>query len=163
LAWMTTKATPFGVLIARRQFAELDQLFFKALKQSMAILLLGITALMGSLILVVNYFPSYRSRILPLPYFGIMLLTTACSHIVVSSAYYLRAHKKEPFLFFWVGIAFVSGISLLWLAKKWGTPGVVLGYFACSGILRMLAAIYVFFQKRREWHAVNPNIPILQV
>jgi hypothetical protein len=158
LAWMSTKAAPFGVLIARRRFAELDQLFFRALKQSTAILLAGITFLMGALVVLFHFFPAFKGRVLPLPYFGIILLTTGCSHIVVSSAYYLRAHKKEPFLFFWVAIALISGLSLLWLARVWGTPGVVFGYFICSGVLRMFAAIYVFFKKRREWHVEIPLI-----
>ena len=152
LAWMSTKAAPFGVLIARREFKELDRLFFRALKQSTVILLIGISLLMGLLIVFFIHFPMYRSRVLPLPYFGIVLLTTMCSHIVVSSAYYLRAHKKEPFLVFFVAIAITSGLSLLWLARVWGTPGVVLGYFCCSGLLRMVVAVYVFIRKRRQWH-----------
>jgi O-antigen/teichoic acid export membrane protein len=72
---------------------------------------------------------------------------------VVSTAYYLRAHKKEPFLYFWVSIAITSVLSMLWLAKHTGTGGVVIGYFICSGVLRVIAAVYVFVTKRREWHA----------
>jgi len=152
LTWMSTKASPFGALIARREFAELDKLFFRALIQSSAILLGGIASLMLLYPVLFYFFPKYQSRILPLPYFGIVLLTTACSHIVVSAAYYLRAHKKEPFLFFWVAIAIISGLSLLVLVRIWGTLGVVLGYFFCSGLLRMVSAIYLFRKKRLEWH-----------
>ena len=41
MAWMTTKASPFGVLVAKRQWKVLDAVFFKTLKQSVLILLAG--------------------------------------------------------------------------------------------------------------------------
>ena len=37
LAWMSTKAAPFGSLVARRDFDALDTLFFRTLRQSLAI------------------------------------------------------------------------------------------------------------------------------
>ena len=36
LAWTSTKSTPFGSMIARRAFAELDRLFRRAQAQSLA-------------------------------------------------------------------------------------------------------------------------------
>lgn len=158
LSWMTTKAAPFGSLIARRQFEELDRIFFRALKQSTVILLAGVATLLASLPVLFHFFPRFQSRLLELPLFTVVLLTTVCSHVVVSEAYYLRAHKKEPFLFFWVAIALISGGSLLWLAKWWGIAGVVAGYFFCSGLLRILAAHYVFCTKKKEWHSDSQTL-----
>ena len=31
LAWMNTKSSPFGALVAQRKFDELDRLFFRTL------------------------------------------------------------------------------------------------------------------------------------
>lgn len=33
-AWINTKASPFGAMIARRDFVTLDKIFFKTIKQS---------------------------------------------------------------------------------------------------------------------------------
>ena len=37
LAWMTTKAAPFGSLIAKKDTPELDRMFFRSLRQSIAL------------------------------------------------------------------------------------------------------------------------------
>ena len=41
IAWMNTKASPFGALVARREYEQLDHLFFRTLKQSTALLIFG--------------------------------------------------------------------------------------------------------------------------
>jgi hypothetical protein len=41
IAWINTKAAPFGAMIARREYASLDQLFFRSLWQSLSLALLG--------------------------------------------------------------------------------------------------------------------------
>jgi hypothetical protein len=151
LAWMTTKAAPFGVLVAKRQFKELDALFFRALKQSTVILMMAVTAIIVSLPLAFHFYPAFRNRIIPMQYFGVVLLTTACTHVVVSEAYYLRAFKREPFLASWIAIATISVSSIMGLAKYWGIPGVVIGYFICTGLLRLTTATQIFIKKRREW------------
>ena len=38
LTWMNTKGGPFGTLVARRDIAGLDRLFFRTLWQSLALL-----------------------------------------------------------------------------------------------------------------------------
>ncbi|MGA8731044.1 MAG: hypothetical protein WB608_19970, partial [Terracidiphilus sp.] len=37
LAWMTTKAAPFGSMIARKEIGKLDSLFFRSLRQSLSL------------------------------------------------------------------------------------------------------------------------------
>jgi hypothetical protein len=164
LAWMTTKAAPFGALIAKKDYAALDSLFFRALTQSTVILLAGIIALLGVLPVLFSWFPRFHNRVLSLPYVGILLLATVCNHVTVGQAYYLRAHKKEPFLFFWVFLAAASGTLLVLFAKRWGLDGVVWAYFLCAGLLRVSAATHIFLKKRREWHAEvpRPNLELIE-
>ena len=152
LAWITTKAAPFGALIAGRRFAELDAVFFRALRQS-AVLLAGAGAFLLVLLgVLIRRFPAVGARVVPLPLFALLLLTLLCTHFVVAQAYYLRAHKKEPFLWFWVAIAGLAALSMTLLARRWGMTGITVAYFTCAGVLRGGAATYVFFRKRREWH-----------
>lgn len=159
LAWMTTKASPFGALVALRKYAELDRLFFRALWQSTALLLLALGALLGGLPLIFHFYPRLAARVLPLPLLALLLLTLICTHLVVSEAYYLRAHKKEPFALFWVLIALISIGSMAAFASYWGALGITLSYFLCGGVLRLIAATYLLVKKRREWHTAAPPIP----
>jgi hypothetical protein len=153
LSWVTTKAAPFGSLIARREYEKLDSIFFRALRQSSVLLLSLAIAFSAALPVVFRLFPHFRDRVLPQPYFAFVLLTAICSHIVTSAAYYLRSHRKEPFLFFWVAIAILSTVGVSLAAKFSTVSSVVLVYFFCSGILRVIAGTYLFFKKRAEWHA----------
>lgn len=153
LSWMTTKAAPFGTLVAKRQYPELDRLFGRTLKQSTIILLGTILVVLVGLAFIGNVMPAFPARILPLTLFAILLLTILCSHIVVGEAYYLRAHKREPLVYFWIIIAIISVAITIWTGKKWGAAGVTISYFLIGGLLRLIAATYVFFKKRKQWHA----------
>lgn len=164
LAWLSTKAAPFGTLVANCDFAQLDRLFARTLYQSTAILVGSDFLLLGALALLARILPSFSARILPIPVFVFILLTVLCTHIVTGEAYYLRAHKREPLVPFWIIIAVLSVATTLWTAKRWGTAGVTIGYFVLGGIMRLSAGTFVFFSKRREWHSdsleVEPSLKL---
>ncbi len=155
LAWLSTKAAPFGTLVANRHFAQLDRLFARTLYQSTAILLAGDCLLLGALALLARIMPGFSARILPIPVFLLILLTVLCTHIVTGEAYYLRAHKREPLVPFWLVIAVLSVVTTLWTGKRWGAAGVTIGYFVLGGITRLSAATSVFFVKKKEWHSIH--------
>src|ERR1700722_17386449 len=98
LAWMTTKAAPFGSLIAKKDTPQLDRMFFRSLRQSIG-LFVGAEAmgLLGGRA-APYILPKISSRIEGWPIFMLLLLTALSSHVVQSEAIYLRAHKVEPFL-----------------------------------------------------------------
>ncbi|HEY7302688.1 MAG TPA: hypothetical protein VH601_01130 [Bryobacteraceae bacterium] len=152
LSWMTTKAAPFGTLVAQRDFSELDRLFGRTLRQSTVILSGGILLVLGGLSVIGNILPAFPARILPLSLFALLLLTILCNHVVVGEAYYLRAHKREPLVYFWIVIAIISVAMTVWTGKYWGAAGVTISYFLVGGPLRLSAATYVFLKKRKEWH-----------
>lgn len=152
LSWMTTKAAPFGTLVARRQFAHLDRLFVRTLTQSSVILFATILLVLGGLLVIGKIMPAFPARVLSLSVIALMLLTIFCNHVVNAEAYYLRAHKREPLVYFWIAIALVSVGITVWSAKHWGAAGVAVAYFLIGGLLRLAAATYVFARKRSEWH-----------
>jgi hypothetical protein len=48
VSWVTTKSAPFGTLIARKEYSQLDRTFFQALRQAFAVSLAGaLTAWLG--------------------------------------------------------------------------------------------------------------------
>ena len=42
ISWINTKAAPFGALVARKEYTELDHIFFRALWQSLGVCIAGI-------------------------------------------------------------------------------------------------------------------------
>lgn len=158
LAWMTTKAAPFGKLVARGEIRELDRLFFRTLWQSLAVLTLTAIALFAGLVAAERFFPALALRILRPPVFALLLLTALGSHVVQSEALYLRAHKCEPFLIQSVLLAILSVASTILCARLWGASAVAVGYFACLGVLGVTSGTYIFQKKRRAWRRDALNV-----
>ncbi len=152
IAWMNTKASPFGALIARKEFETLDRLFFRTLWQSALLLIAGAVVLLLGLGFVTMRFPHLAARVLPLPVFGLLLATLFCNHFVFSEAIYLRAHKREPFLPVSIAVGVLTACSTVFLGKLWGATGVTLGYFCITIIIGLGFGTYIFITKRRQWH-----------
>jgi hypothetical protein len=154
-SWMNTKSSPFGVLVARREYGTLDSLFFRTLWQSALLLAAGTVVLILGLGVVTQRFPHLAARVLPLPVFALLLATIFCNHFVFSEAFYLRAHKREPFLPLSIGVGVLTACSTLVLGKVWGASGVTLGYFFTSGVFGLTYGTYIFTTKRRQWHKTS--------
>jgi O-antigen/teichoic acid export membrane protein len=151
LAWMSTKAAPFGTLVARRETAQLDHLFFRTLRQSLTLFVCGALVLLSIAIVLPDVLPGIGRRITPWPVFLLLLLTAASSHIVQSLALYLRAHKVEPFLLQSIVVASANAGLVLLMAKPYGTLGVSLAYFAVLGVAGLISASLIFARMRHRW------------
>jgi hypothetical protein len=156
-AWINTKASPFGNMIARRDFAALDHTFFRTLVQSGALLLFGEAVILSGLFFAEPHFPHLALRMLPIPLFALLMFTLFLSHIAASEAAYLRAHKQEPFLILSVLVGIFTGISTLVNGKMWGASGVVIGFFFCGGLFYLCGGTYIFLRFRRMWHSGVPG------
>ncbi|HXE58508.1 MAG TPA: hypothetical protein VNK43_10960, partial [Gemmatimonadales bacterium] len=113
LAWVQTKAPAFGVLVARRQFAELDRLFFPALAKSAVVVLASCLVVLAVTARLAATGHPLAARILPPIPLVLLLATAVVLHVIYAEAVYLRAHKAEPF----VAVAVVA--SLLTGSASW--------------------------------------------
>lgn len=151
LAWMTTKAAPFGSLIAKKETPELDRLFFRALRQSFWLFAGGAMLVMLGVLIAPSLVPKISRRIEDWPVFLLLMLTALSSHVVQSEAIYLRAHKCEPFLIQSIVIALCTAGSVVIFAKTSGALGVSLAYFVVLGVAGVISATAIFRTKRSQW------------
>lgn len=152
MAWMSTKASPFGSMVARNEIGALDRLFFQTLRQSTLLLASGATAFFLALVVGAYMFPQVAGRVLPPWAFALLLLTTLMNHITFCQALYLRAHKREPFLKQALLVAALLTVSTFLLGRTYGANAVTVGYFVIAGVLGLGLATCIFTSKRREWH-----------
>src|SRR5258707_13919512 len=82
LAWMTTKAAPFGSLIAKKNTLDLDKLFFRALRQSLSLFVAGALLILAGVLIAPYVLPRLTQRIESWPIFLLLLLTALSSHVV---------------------------------------------------------------------------------
>jgi hypothetical protein len=151
-AWVNTKASPFGGMIARREYASLDRIFFRALIQSASLLFVAQSGILLLFLILQSYYPRLTSRVLPMPIFALVLITTFCSHILFCEAAYLRAHKREPFLVLSIMVASLTAATTLVAGKLWGSTGITIGYLLWGGIFYLGYGTVVFIKCRRAWH-----------
>jgi hypothetical protein len=161
LAWMNTKASPFGTLIARRRFDELDRVFFRTMKQSVGLLVMTSCAVFGAFLASTYLVPKLAGRVLPPWALALLLITAVMNHIGFCEAVYLRAHKAEPFLVSGLVLSILMGTGTYFLAKYGSVSAVVVWYFVTLGILSPVIATSIFQQKRKLWHA-KAALPPLQ-
>ena len=154
LAWVTTKAAPFGTLVARRDFAALDRLFFPCLWQSWGLVAVGCASVWLLAVSLRMEHMAVGSRFLdPLP-LGLLAATAVVNHGIIAQAIYLRSHKQEPFLAISIVMAVLVGASSLLVTNRFGALGMMTGYFFVS--LAMLAwATWLFGTKREQWHSAS--------
>lgn len=153
MSWINTKAAPLGNLIARKQFAMLDHVFFRALLQSLTVCLAGASVIYaGCLYLNWKHIP-FAHRLLSPNLIGLLLLGAMLDTAIFSEALYLRAHKHEKFL----GISILSAVlisaSTLICGRYIGAGGIVIGTLVIGIFAGLPLGTYTFLKYRRIWHA----------
>lgn len=149
LAWISTKATPFGQMIARGDFAGLDRSFFKAFRQSASLLALLALAAMAFMMAIQQLYPKLAARLVSPIAFALLLLTMMSSFSMQSFAIYLRSFKREPFLWLYLITAFLSVGLVVLTAHRWGDLGAAASYFLSTGVIGLTAAVILFQRYRR--------------
>lgn len=153
-AWINTKMSPFGVLIARRDWKALDDLFFPTMWRSIALFIAGSIAFWLTVWELRRIGHSLAQRLLePLP-LAFLIGATLAAHATGALSAYLRAHKREPFLYLSVAMAFLMATSTYFLGKYFGALGMSIGYFVISTATFVLAT-WIFVRSRQLWHGVE--------
>lgn len=157
IAWTNTKAAPFGALIAKRRFAELDRIFFRATGQSLALSVSGsVLVWMAAWYLRVHHY-AFGNRLLEGLPFALLLASMNINQTVASMAIYLRAHKQEKYLVNSILGAVLMGTSTYFLGRYFGAIGMTAGMFVVAVILGLGYGTYVFLKYRKLWHAAEPS------
>ena len=152
VAWVSTKSAPFGTLIARKQYGLLDETFFQALRQSVAVSIAGgLTAWLGCIYLNLHHI-RFAQRLLAPSSIAMLMLYMITNVIVFAEAYYLRAHKQEVFFVNSLVGAVVVTICTFIFGRYYGAPGIVI---SCSvgNVVGLIWATQKFRKYRRLWHA----------
>jgi O-antigen/teichoic acid export membrane protein len=153
ISWVNTKAAPFGAMIARREYVQLDRLFFQSVKQSLVVCVAGaVVVWLAAIYLNWAHIP-IAHRILDPVSLGILLVNSLISVVVFAEATYLRAHKQEKFLLNSVLGAVLVGSSTYFLGRSHGAIGVVTGTLLVSLMMGLPLGTYTFLKYRRIWHA----------
>jgi hypothetical protein len=156
LPWISTKATPFGQMIAKRQFQKLDQLFLRALAQALSVFaVIALAACLGVALLTVAA-PRLAARMVSPHLFAVLVLAAAANCVVQSLATLLRSFQREPFLVQSLVVASLTLILAALAAPRWGNTGVTLTYLAATAGISLPSALLIFARSRRKYLSMSP-------
>ncbi len=144
LAWTSTKATPFGFLIARGEFDQLLQVFRRTVAQSMGAFFLIATCALTVVALLPGVAPHLALRMAPVGLFALFVLGAAASHLTQNFAILLRSFKQEPFLGQSLTVAAVNILLAALLVPKLGMPGAAFGYCAAMCAVGLPYSLTIF-------------------
>ena len=150
-AWVSTKAPRFGILISQRRFEELDRLFFKSTAQSLGICVAGAGAVLFGLAFVQAHFPRFGMRFLGPGPASLLVLSMVINQAISAQAYYLRAHKREPFMWLSIVGCSLTGLLVYLLGRFYGAWGACLGSTLVP-VLLIFWSSKIWKDCRREWH-----------
>lgn len=148
LAWMSTKATPFGQMIARGDYLHLDRVFFRTLRQALGVLIALAAACMVAVLVLPHIYPRLAARMLSPAGFALLLPAGIGAFVIQSEAIYLRSHKYEPFLRLSVAVAILTFAGACLMTPLWGALGAAGTYFVCTGVIGAVAATAIFIKWR---------------
>ena len=86
VSWVNTKAAPFGTLIARKEYAKLDQLFFQSVMQSFTVCAIGAVAVWTGVVYLNWAHLPFAHRVLDPLSLGILLVTAPLNVIIFAEA-----------------------------------------------------------------------------
>lgn len=156
LPWITTKATPFGRLIAQRQFQGLDRLFLRTLGQAMAMFVLIALAADAGVALLTVVAPRLAARMVSPQLFALLVLAVGANFVVLSLGILLRCFKREPYLWQSLAVASLTLLLAVFTAPRWGNAGVTLSYLAATAGIALPSALMIFARARRRYLSMEP-------
>lgn len=144
LAWVQTRAPLFGMLVRQGDRTELDRVFFRV--STLGVAAYVVAAVPFWLLICGFHFwqLEVRSRLLQ-PAATAAFLAAALVQIITSSAaFYVRAHKQEPFL--WVGVIsnLAAGAAVWQLGSRFGPLGAGVGLLTVNLLITLPTHLYLW-------------------
>ena len=161
-AWVQTRTPLFGVLIAKRDYRELDRVFFRVSWISGA--LLAVAGLSFCVFVVaLNHVPAplaakLAARLLPPLPTVVFTAAVVLYHIPQCQAPYLFAHKRNPLLAISIVANTLIGVAVCVLGSKYGPLGAGLGLLTIVAVLIVPTATTIWNACRRKWHAHDDQL-----
>ena len=158
-AWVKTRIPRFGILVAQRDYRELDRIFFR-----LSGLALTIMAASGSLFWLLTValnalLPSLAARLLPPGPTALLALIMVLGLIPDFQWVYIHAHKQSPHLLMSVASAIVTSFLIWWLGSRLGATGAILAMLVGYVFFSLPVWTWVWWRCREQWHRPTPGTP----
>jgi hypothetical protein len=153
LYWIGCRAPFFGQLISRREWDNLDRMFGRLFVQTAVVAATAAVAVWGTFQFLRSAGYQLGYRVLPPLPFALILANVVVQTMVNSLNVYLRAHKKEPFLWPFITLGVVMLVAVLTLGREYGSLGMAASLLVFNTVICLGGGGLIFRRCRRAWHA----------
>jgi O-antigen/teichoic acid export membrane protein len=152
-AWVETKVPHFGALVVRRDYAELDRIWWQASKLSYGFAVAASLVIWLAVLALDVTGVEFASRILgPLPT-ALFLIAYGLTHVTHFQGLYLRAHAREPFLMLGVLGGLLIGGLVFVFGSTYGPTGAAASFLAVIAVLIVPVSTVIWIRRRAEWQS----------
>ena len=151
MAGVTSRIPELAKSAGARDWTSLDQTFNQSFIYSLMALVLG--SLVFICTRVALEWTSYGVRFLPILETAGLLTAVLFAHISGLLAVYLRAHRREPFMWTSLIAALLTATMAIWVAPKWGSAGIVMVLLAVNIVFGLPVTIWLWLRLRKKWHS----------
>ena len=150
-SWVSPKSATFAILVAQRNYVELDEKF-----RHLTLVVFGISLVGAITIYVLIYMLNaiqhpFAIRLLPVSVTSYFLLATIFISSILPAHMYFHAHKKEPLLLLFIATGLISAIIYIVSAKYYSVTDMAIGYLVIS-IVFSITVFFIWKKKRMQWH-----------
>lgn len=148
--WTTAKSPRFGSLIARKDYKELDLLFWR-LTKIVAVASITLAFMCWFFIYLLNFFHiPFALRFLPPLSAGIFFLAQVLNVPLIPMSLYLRAHKREPFLVQALVQGGLSAVLVLILGKYFAAVGIAVSCLLVN-LINIPFVVLIWYHSHKGW------------
>ncbi|MCA9124763.1 MAG: lipopolysaccharide biosynthesis protein [Planctomycetaceae bacterium] len=152
-SWFQARVARMGMLVAQKDFRELDRVFNRVARIAVGVMLVACLAFWLLDVLLHSIETPFSGRLLsPLPT-ALLAIGILSSLITHAQWTYIHAHQRSPFLLLTISGAIVSGLLIWWWGAWYGVLGVAVGYFAINIFFNLPVWTLVWRRCRNDWHA----------
>ncbi len=149
--WAATKAATWGQMASKRDWKAMDDLFRRVVPQSVGIAILGSAMAIGLVPHLGDWIPRFSGRVPDWRLLGVLCLAVVINQGVFAEAFYLRAHKREPFLITSVVGGIAMGVFLFGFVHT-SVLGIATGYTILTFLIGLVWGSIIFAYCRKHWH-----------
>lgn len=156
MALVDSRRPQFGSLIAKREFGELDHLFFRMARNSILLLAAALISFSIAIVWIGSrnewLFERLAGRMLPVLPTMIFSAAFLGFQFVMCFGIYVRAHCRDPFLAMSVVSCLTIAVLQLILGRSYGSSGLAVGYAIGVLGIQLPVATLIWRWARRHWH-----------
>ena len=153
ISWTSTKSAIWGQMASTKNWKAMDKLFYRVTPQAVlmalvfSIMMIAVIPHLGVLM------PRFLGRVPDWEILCMLCSVTVLNQIVFAEAFYLRAHRREPFLYTSVAGAIMMSIALF--CFSYGSIYALSLMYVGLNLVGVFAGTIIFVICRKNLHLEN--------